>query len=138
MKKDFMDSEKWWKQLKPFRLAPNWKIMWNKLKDIEPDHVKEDDDAWLFTFVEDMTYITTEYTYKENKKNMKHTLAIDLGWYPEGDRNGCYHLAAILDNNWDKPILEMKTRSTQKVADTIELWLFETLLNWENRISTHL
>lgn len=70
--------------------------------------------------------------------NMKHTLAIDLGCYPEGDRNGCYHLAAILDNNWDKPILEMKTRSTQKVADTIELWLFETLLNWENRISTHL
>lgn len=50
------------KQLKPFRLAPNWKIMWNKLKDIEPDNVKEDD-AWLFTFVKNMTYITTEYTF---------------------------------------------------------------------------
>jgi len=52
--------------------------------------------------------------------------------------NGRYHLAAILDNNWDKPILEMKTRNTQKIADTIELWLFEILINWENRISTHL
>lgn len=134
MKKDFMNNKKWWKQLKPFRLAPNWKVMWNKLEDIEPDNVKEDDDAWLFTFVEDMTYITTEYTYKENKKNIKHTLAIDLGWYPEGDRNGCYRLVAILDNNWNKPILKMKTRSTQKVVDTIELWLFETLINWENRI----
>lgn len=134
MKKDFMDNKKWWKQLKPFRLAPNWKVMWNKLEDIEPDNVKEDDDAWFFTFVEDMTYITTEYTYKENKKNIKHTLAIDLGWYPEGDRNGCYRLVAILDNNWNKPILKMKTRSTQKVVDTIELWLFETLVNWENRI----
>lgn len=129
-----MNNKKWWKQLKPFRLAPNWKVMWNKLEDIEPDNVKEDDDAWLFTFVEDMTYITTEYTYKENKKNIKHTLAIDLGWYPEGDRNGCYRLVAILDNNWNKPILKMKTRSTQKVVDTIELWLFETLINWENRI----
>lgn len=134
MKKDFMDNKKWWKQLKPFRLAPNWKVMWNKLEDIEPDNVKEDDAAWLFTFVEDMTYITTEYTYKENKKNIKHTLAIDLGWYPEGDRNGCYRLVAILDNNWNKPILKMKTRNTQKVVDTIELWLFETLINWENRI----
>lgn len=129
-----MDSEKWWKQLKPFRLAPNWKIMWNKLKDIEPDNVKEDDEAWLFTFVEDITCITTEYNHKENKKNIKHTLAIDLGWYPEGDMNSRYHLVAILDNNWNKPILEIKTRSTQKVVDTIELWLFETLINWENWI----
>ncbi|MDE6231735.1 MAG: hypothetical protein K2M60_00095 [Lachnospiraceae bacterium] len=129
-----MDNEKWWKQLKSFRLAPNWKIMWNKLKDIEPDKVNDDDDAWLFTFVEDMTYITTEYTYKENKKTIKHTLAVDLSWYPEGDVKGHYHLVAILDNNWNKPILEMKTRSTQKVVDTIELWLFETLINWENRI----
>lgn len=62
----------------------------------------------------------------------------EMGWYPEGNINGHYHLTAILDNNWNKPILKMKTRSTQKVADTIELWLFETLLNWENRISIHL
>lgn len=130
---DFVDNEKWWKQLKPFRLAPAWKIMWNKLKDIEPDNVKPDDDAWLFTFVEDMTYIVTESTYNENKKIIKRTLAIDLGWYPEGDIKGCYYLVAILDNDWNQPILEMKTRSTQKVVDTIELWLFETLVNWENR-----
>ena len=51
MNKDSMDNEKWWKQLKPLRLAPNWKVMWNKLRDIEPDNLKEDDDAWLFTFV---------------------------------------------------------------------------------------
>lgn len=134
MNKDSMDNEKWWKQLKPLRLAPNWKVMWNKLRDIEPDNLKEDDDAWLFTFVEDMVYMTNEYTYKNNKKNVKHILAVDLGWYPEGDRNGSYHLVAILDNDWNEPILEMRTRSTQKVVDTIELWLFETLKNWENRI----
>ena len=132
-----MDDKKCWKQLKPFRFAPNWKMMCNKLKDIEPDEVKQDDDAWLFTFVEDMIYIVTECTYKKNKKTITHTLAVDVGWYPEGDRKGfyrCYHLTAILDNNWNKPILEMKTRSTQKVADTIELWLFELLANWENSV----
>ena len=65
MNKDSMDNEKWWKQLKPLRLAPNWKMMWNKLRDIEPDNLKEEDDAWLFTFVEDMVYMTNEYTYKK-------------------------------------------------------------------------
>ena len=129
-----MDNKQWWKQLKPFRLAPNWKIMWNKLDNIEPDDVKPDDDAWLCTFVEDMTYIITECTYKKNKKTMKHTLAVDLGWYPEGDIKGCYHLMAVLDNDWNQPLLEMQTRSTQKVADTIELWTFEALADWQNRI----
>ncbi len=117
-----------WNKLKPFRLAPNWKIMWNKLSDIEPDDIKQNDEAWLFMFVQDILYIVTEYTHKENKNPIKHTLAIDLGWYPEGDIKGCYHLVAILDNNWNKPILEIKTRSTQEVVDTIELWLFETLI----------
>jgi len=101
--------------------------MWNKLRDIEPDDVEQDDDAWLFTFVEDMIYMTTEYSYKKSEKTIKHTLAIDLGWYPEGDRKGQYRLVAVLDDNWSKPILEMRTRSTQKVADTIELWTFEML-----------
>jgi len=131
-KGDFMDKKKWWKQRKPFRLAPHWKIMWNKLEDIEPDDIGPDDEAWLFTFVEDITYIVTESIPKKNRKTMKRTLAVDLGWYPEGDIKGCYYLVAILDKNWSKPILEMKTRSTQKVVDTIELWLFETLVNWES------
>lgn len=122
--------EQWWKQLKPFRLAPNWTIKWNKLADIEPDDVKQDDDAWLFIFVQDMTCMESEYTYKENQKTVRHTLVVDLGWYPEGDMEGCYELTAILDNDWNAPILEMKTRSTQEVADTIELWTFETLKNW--------
>ncbi len=129
-----MEKAQWWRQLKPFRLAPNWKIMWNKLRDVEPEDARQDDEAWLFTFVEDMMYMVAESTSKENKKTVTHTLGIDLGWYPEGDREGCYHLAAVLDNHWEEPILEMKTRCTQEVVDTMELWLFETFANWENRL----
>lgn len=126
-----MNDKKWWKRLKPFRIASNWKIMWNKLEDIEPDDINPDDDAWLFVFLQDMVYITTEYTYKKDKKTIKRTLAIDLGWYPDGDVNGNYRLVAILDDNWSEPILEMETRSTKEVADTMELWMFETFVNWE-------
>ncbi|MCI9052710.1 MAG: hypothetical protein HFI05_12465 [Lachnospiraceae bacterium] len=121
-----MDNKKWWKSLKPFRLKSNWTIKWNKLEDIEPDEIEPEDEAWLYIFVQDMTYLVTEYTYKENKKVITHTLAIDLGWYPEGDVKGHYYLIAILDDDWNNPILELKTRNTQEVADTIEQWSFET------------
>lgn len=63
---------------------------------------------------------------QREQKIITHTLAIDLGWYPDGDIKGNYRLIAILDNDWSNPILELKTRSTQEVADTIEQWVFET------------
>lgn len=124
-----MNNKMWWKCLKPFRLAAGWKIIWNKLEDIEPDHVEPDDHRWGFTFVQDMTYMVTEYTYKENKQTIKHTLAIDLGWYPDGDVKGHYYLAAILDDDWNNPVLAVETRSTQEIADTMELWMFNTFTN---------
>ena len=57
-----MDNKKWWKSLKPFRLKSNWTIKWNKLEDIEPDEIEPEDEAWLYIFVQVMTYLVTEYT----------------------------------------------------------------------------
>lgn len=119
------DNKQYWKELIPFRVAPNWKILWNELYSLEPDTIEENNDAWLDVFVEDMLLMQTSYTYKQNKQLIKHTLSIDLGWYPEGDKNGTYHLYAILDDDWNSPILECKTRSTQKVVETMEMWMFE-------------
>lgn len=33
----------------------------------------------------------------------------------------------ILNDDWENPVLEMETRSTQEIADTMELWMFETI-----------
>lgn len=120
-----MNDKRSWKNLLPFRLAPNWEIKWNKLQNLEPDIIEQSDDAWLYVFVQDMLYMQTSFTYKWNKKSIKHTLAIDLGWCLEGDTKGAYHLYAILDNDWNTPILEFKTRSTQEVVETMEKWMFE-------------
>ncbi len=68
-----------------------------------------------------------EVTYKENKQTIKHTIAIDLGWYPDGDPGGNYRLVTILDDNWENPVLTVETRSTQEIVDTMELWMFETI-----------
>ncbi|MCI8409191.1 MAG: hypothetical protein HFJ09_07990 [Lachnospiraceae bacterium] len=112
-------------RLTAISVAPNWEILWNKLYDLDPDKIEEYNDAWLYVFVEDMILMQTSYTYKRNKKLIKHTLVMDLGWYPEGDKNGTYHLYAILDDDWNSPILECKTRSIQEVVETMEMWMFE-------------
>ena len=58
---------------------------------------------------------------------IKHTLAVDLGWYPEGDKDGEYCLVAILDNNWDCPILEKNS--------LIQITYAENPLNPKNNFS---
>lgn len=122
-----MQNKIWWKKLKPFRIGAGWRIVFNKLEDIEPDQIVSDDKEWGFLFVEDITYMVKEVTYKENKQTIKHTIAIDLGWYPDGDLGGNYRLVTILDDNWENPVLTVETRSTQEIVDTMELWMFETI-----------
>ena len=61
------------------------------------------------------------------KENPKQTVAIDLGWYPEGDSHGVYRLVAVLDDDFLNPILEFTSRSTREIVDTMEYWLFECI-----------
>ena len=105
-----------WKRLQPLRIPPGWKMMWSKLECQEPETLDPEDRAWLFTYVEDMVYLVRE--------GRTQTLALDLGWYPDGDPQGAYRLEAILDNNWNDPLLSLTTRSTREVTETMERWLF--------------
>ena len=50
--------------------------------------------TWLFAFSEDILYIRSETSRKQNKQLELQTLGIDLGWYPEGDPNGSFTLYA--------------------------------------------
>lgn len=118
-----MEEQPWWKRLYPLRIPPNWKFLWNKLETTEPAELDPQDKAWLFTFVEDMVYLRRE--------SKGQTVSIDLGWYPDGDPTGAYGLVAILDDNWQDPILEFTSRSTQAVAETMETWLFQVLPYYE-------
>ena len=83
--------------------------MWSKLESQEPETLDPEDRAWLFTYVEDMLYLMRE--------GRTQTLALDLGWYPDGDPQGAYRLEAILDGNWEEPLLSLTTRSTQEVTE---------------------
>lgn len=114
-----MNNKIWWKNLQPLRIQSGWSFLYNKLEDLEPDDLSEDNPAWLFTLVQDILYM--------RKENLNQKVAIDLGWYPEGDPHGAYRLVAVLDDAFLNPILEFTSRSTKEIVDTLEYWLFECI-----------
>ncbi len=120
-----MDTDGWWKKLYPIRIPAGWSLIFHKLEMLEPDEIDKEDRAWLFHFVQDILYMEKKYCYRENKQQKEQVIGIDLGWYPDGDPEGAYRLFAVLDHNWEEPILEYTSRSTREIVDIIEFWLYQ-------------
>ena len=114
----------YWKNLQPLRIPPNWTILQHKLMNIEPKELNKKDDKWLTMFVEDILQIEKHLKRKINKKVEQQKLIIDLGWYPDGEHSGNFRLVAILNNNWEFPLLQFTSRSKKEIVETLEYWLF--------------
>lgn len=111
--------------LQPLRIPDGWTVVFNKFENIDPESVsKSDEDTWLFAFSEDILYIRSEASRKQNKQLELQTLGIDLGWYPEGDPNGSFTLYAILNEDWENPLLTFSSRCKDDIVRTLEKWLF--------------
>lgn len=109
-----------WKNLQPLRIPGGWTVLYNKLEAVEPEKLPPEDRIWLFAFTEDILHI-----YKDlGTRRRRQRLAIDLGWYPDGEPSGSFRLAAVLDNDWEHPLLTFSSRSRKEVVDTLEMWLF--------------
>lgn len=112
----------YWEQVQPLRIpGGGWTILFNKLEVIEPEEVPEEDRKWLFTFTEDILYMYVD----TSRKGEKQKLAIDLGWYPDGDPAGSFCLQAVLNDNWEFPLLKYSSRSKRDVVSMMEKWLFQ-------------
>lgn len=117
------------RKLQPLRIPGGWTVNFNDFMDIDPSKISdEDDDKWLFYFSEDLLYISTEITRKRNEQTEIQTLGIDLGWYPEGDPNGSFKLQAILNDNWENPLLSFSSRNKDEIVKTTENWLFDKFM----------
>lgn len=46
---------------------------------------------------------------------------IDIGWYPEFDKNGKFKILVIKNYNWDNPILEKTCRDFSKLEDFVQI-----------------
>ena len=91
---------------------------------IEPEKLNKNDDKWLTMFVEDILQIERHLKRKINKKVEQQKLIIDLGWYPDSEPSGNFRLVAILNNNWEFPLLQFTSRSKKEILETLEYWLF--------------
>ncbi len=98
-------------KLQPLRIPAGWEVVFNKFLEVDIEDCSVDNENWL-DFTEDITYL--------RRKNRKYNIGIDLGWYPDIDPQGAFHVKVILNENWENPVMEYITRERKKVVETIE------------------
>ena len=60
-----------------------------------------------FDIDEDVSFEDQWYSYSEDILQIKfgERFVLDVGWYPESDLEGKFIVYAILDQNWDNPLM---------------------------------
>jgi len=102
-------------KLQRLRIPSGWKVTYNSFCEIAPPlGLPEEDDMWLF-FTQDLLQIINE------NKNIE--FMIDLGWIPEGDPEGSFHVQVIKNKNWDEPLEEFKSQDQKMITEKIENYL---------------
>ncbi|MCY9663382.1 hypothetical protein P5G65_36380 [Paenibacillus chondroitinus] len=96
------------REIQPLRLQGGWTVEFNNFYECEP-HNSNDFDAYFF---EDLLQFT----------NSKFNLVLDLGWYPNSDKNGTYKLFLIKNYNWENPLEYFESRNTKAIVEKIEYW----------------
>lgn len=115
--------------IQPLRIPGGWTVVFNEFTDIEPMEIPaENEEMWLYNFSEDLLYLSAEMVHKRNGQTKVQKLGIDLGWYPEGNPDGNFRLQAILDENWENPLLEFSSRNKDEIVQTLEKWLFHEFM----------
>ena len=98
-------------KLQSLRIPAGWEVVFNKFLEIDIKDCPVDNENWI-DFTEDITYL--------RRKSRKYNIGIDLGWYPDTDPQGAFHVKVILDEKWEKPVIEYVTRERKEVVKIIE------------------
>lgn len=98
-------------KLQPLRIPAGWEVILNKFLEFDKENYDEDNGTWI-NLTQDITYL--------KRKNRQYVVGIDLGWYPDLDPNGVFHIQVIINENWSEPVLEFITRDRKEVVDIIE------------------
>lgn len=101
-------------RLQPLRIPPGWEVTHNRFWEIDPDpELRLDglpggDPLELFT--QDLLQLS----------NRRLDLLLDLGWAPEADPEGRFHLQLIRAEQWDAPLLELEIGDRLEVVARLE------------------
>lgn len=83
----------------------NGKIIFHNF-DIDPA-IPFEKQKW--SFKEDLIQITFGENY-----------LVDVGWYPEADKNGCFVIEMIRNFDWENPLFEKQCKSYQGLKQCIQ------------------
>lgn len=108
--------------MQPLRIPTGWNVVWNRLEDVEPETLSEDDYGWI-DFSQDMLLLSRIIKRKKREEKTE----IDLGWYPDCDPDGKFCLRVICNGDWEHPFFEFSSRSKAEIVEKMEEWLFQKL-----------
>ena len=103
-------------KLQNLRIPGGWEVIINSFLDVDVTQYSSDDTIWR-GFTENILHIRSTLKKKD--------IAIDLGWYPENDVSGAFHLMMIKNNNWKEPVEEINSRNKDEIVDKIEEFLLK-------------
>ena len=92
-------------EVQPLRLLGGWTIEFNNFYECETDSCSNIGEY----LVQDLLRLI----------NYKCNLVLDLGWYPDGDKNGAYKLSLVKDYKWEKPLECFTSRITKEIVEKI-------------------
>ncbi|MGB0868823.1 MAG: hypothetical protein ACPGSD_04425 [Flavobacteriales bacterium] len=93
-----------------------WKINKHEFYDINLETY------FSIPFEERNHFVLLEDIAQFSCKTSDGNLTMDLGWYPEENKDGAYTLLLIKDFDWDKPVEKFQTRNGNEIAKTIQVW----------------
>ena len=98
-------------KLQALRIPGGWEVVINKFLELDVEDYSMDNGNWI-DLTEDILYL--------RRRSRKYIIGIDLGWYPDTDPQGAFHIKVILDENWEKPVMEYVTRVRNEVVKMTE------------------
>ncbi|MBO1063104.1 MAG: hypothetical protein HEQ14_19905 [Aphanizomenon flos-aquae CP01] len=99
--------------LQSLKIPTGWTVTWNQFYDIEPNSNMycdglPDGDVWEL-FLQDLLQL----------KQINKNIILDLGWIPEANPEGSYHLQIIANEDWSTPILVYESKNKSEVVEKI-------------------
>jgi hypothetical protein len=105
-------------RLQPLRMGTGWKVAWNQFYELDPPRDWERDVETVF-FSEDRLLL----------QHQQRRVLVSLDWMPYGPK-GRFVLRAVnwvgdteMPASWDRPLLQLRTRSRARVVQTLDRWL---------------
>lgn len=105
-------------------VSPGWAVTYYQFEDVDPDIDGNEIVNWEYYKTSLAQFHKMELVDGQYQILEEHLL-IDLGWYPEGEPDGAFHLVLAKmtpEGSWDE-LKQFKSQDRFSIRDKIEEWM---------------